>query len=683
IQDVLLTLAQLGRFSVIFDDTVKGTTTHYFRDLTVDDALNIVAQTNNFYISTIDGIRYISKIKIVSGEMDNTYSVDAENVSPGSFLDALSRESRTPILHSSLPSQNISIHSTSLSLKRILTIVISKFPNYELISKSDFFSIQRISENGLGSGFRPSGIQRKDDRYSADGVNLRFTDLIDELFDLAGKEYLLLKDTDIVLNSVRYTDKTFDELLSIFLELGGADVRQQGNLYYILDLRQDDIVNRHSVTVQVPLRYLRAESLPSLFPGGLISNNAYKIDNETNKLILNGTSGELVPVLNFIEELDRPLANQKYYRFEFIGSAPQDVIGILPERLRPSRPLIVPGQNALIMLTNQEKSREIQSFINLLNAHGAGSPVRLRYIRSEQLLQYLPPSVSRKNIVETADPTLVFFTGSESMYELFMRELDHIDTPIPQIRYQVLVIQFQDREQFTYAPEISNSRLTESENTAGSSFIGAIGELLTLDFDIVSNFGYGFALDLNWSLARSESRILIDSGITGLSGEEVSFQNTNISRFRSTETSDNSEESQVTTLEISSGLNVNITGWSSGDGMITMDVSASFSRNFDDADAGSNLPSTNERLIKTHARTRSGESVVIGGLISQEASNSKDGTPLLSDIPVLGNLFSNRGQNTENTELRVYIIPYLEYPFGETTTASDLFKLLYREHMGQ
>ena len=52
-----------------------------------------------------------------------------------------------------------------------------------------------------------------------------------------------------------------------------------------------------------------------------------------------------------------------------------------------------------------------------------------------------------------------------------------------------------------------------------------------------------------------------------------------------------------------------------------------------------------------------GQTVFIGGLMKQSIDESREGVPILGDIPAIGLLFSNRAKNIVNTETVVLITP--------------------------
>ncbi|MEN0613543.1 DNA uptake porin HofQ [Klebsiella indica] len=61
--------------------------------------------------------------------------------------------------------------------------------------------------------------------------------------------------------------------------------------------------------------------------------------------------------------------------------------------------------------------------------------------------------------------------------------------------------------------------------------------------------------------------------------------------------------------------------------------------------------------IETQIEVKSGETLALGGIFSQRNKSSRDGIPLLSDIPWLGSLFRRDGKDNEKRELVVFITP--------------------------
>jgi general secretion pathway protein D len=70
-------------------------------------------------------------------------------------------------------------------------------------------------------------------------------------------------------------------------------------------------------------------------------------------------------------------------------------------------------------------------------------------------------------------------------------------------------------------------------------------------------------------------------------------------------------------------------------------------------------PTTTLRSASTTVLVQNHRTTVIGGLISDEVDITKQGVPYLSNIPVLGNLFTNRQRNGQKTDLLVFLTPHV------------------------
>jgi len=70
-------------------------------------------------------------------------------------------------------------------------------------------------------------------------------------------------------------------------------------------------------------------------------------------------------------------------------------------------------------------------------------------------------------------------------------------------------------------------------------------------------------------------------------------------------------------------------------------------------------PTTTKRSAKTNLTVSSGQTVVIGGLISKETSINNSGIPFLSDIPFLGQLFSDTSNEKKRDDLLIFLTPYV------------------------
>ncbi len=74
-------------------------------------------------------------------------------------------------------------------------------------------------------------------------------------------------------------------------------------------------------------------------------------------------------------------------------------------------------------------------------------------------------------------------------------------------------------------------------------------------------------------------------------------------------------------------------------------------------DAG--LPQSRTTEVTSNVMIRDGATIVVGGLIAEQANQTQSRVPGLGALPVVGNLFKNKSNDTTRTELIVLITPHI------------------------
>ena len=92
-------------------------------------------------------------------------------------------------------------------------------------------------------------------------------------------------------------------------------------------------------------------------------------------------------------------------------------------------------------------------------------------------------------------------------------------------------------------------------------------------------------------------------------------------------------------------------------GMVQMDVDQTVSTQSKTSSSDINSPSFIVRQITSNVAVRSGQAVVLGGLIQNNEEGNKGGVPGLSNVPVLGALFSDNNKSASRRELLVILTP--------------------------
>lgn len=76
------------------------------------------------------------------------------------------------------------------------------------------------------------------------------------------------------------------------------------------------------------------------------------------------------------------------------------------------------------------------------------------------------------------------------------------------------------------------------------------------------------------------------------------------------------------------------------------------------------LPRMRTRQVVTSAIVWDGQTIMLGGLISEDVRNVKDKVPVLGDLPLLGRLFRSESKSTSKKNLIIFVTPTLVDPAG-------------------
>lgn len=677
ISDIIYSVADVCGKSVIIDETVTGSATFRFEDSDFESALERFARHCSLYVEKNDGVYFVTKVQIRTIE-NGMLSVNAEDVQIAPFLNMLSRYTNRTVLSDSLPNTTVTIRVTEASLEDILNLAIVKLPGFCLERIADGFYITKSAGTSSRRSIDIFTMTESGGKFSCNIQKASFANVIEALFKKGCKEYSLLSKPSATLENVSYTDREFNELLSLLLNQCSCDFSVRTDVYYIYEIQKKDVIKKFKETRIIRLKNMSLENLSSVMPNELNAQGFVKQDKSSNSIILTGSASEINPIEEFIKQIDVPLEDRNYKSFYFENANAKDAAALIPKELLLSDIIMLPSDNGFVTQVTNESCVKLSEFIAVIDSRKQSRAVRLKYIKSDELIKSLPQTAGKENVTETSEPTLIFFSGTDSQYEKFLADLNEIDRPKQQIKYQLLVIQRQKTGGLNAGSSFS------AENTdsgAGSSWSGMLSNIFSINFDIISKFGVQFAGSLNAELSEGKSRVLADTTLNGISGESLSFSNTNTTRYRDIIVDTKGDLYTSTTREISSGLTLSINGWAGGDGMVTVKVDAQVSKQgSSESSSGSNAadampPSTTEKKVSTNVRTKSGEPVVIGGLFQTEEEISEKRVPLLGKIPLLGWLFKKKVVSAVETEFVIYLVPSVEN-MAERETLSEKENLL-------
>ncbi|BAK74205.1 MAG: secretin N-terminal domain-containing protein [Arcobacter sp.] len=275
---------------------------------------------------------------------------------------------------------------------------------------------------------------------------------------------------------------------------------------------------------------------------------------------------------------------------------------------------------------------------------------------------------NRKPLISADEETnTIIVMGPADELEYIQTLMDELDKEKAQVYVQARIIEVNDELVNNIGVQYgifggtagSNGLATFSSSlNGGSDSISLVKEAIGLDIpDIKSGLALGASLNLlkqNGALdVVSEPSILAvnnkESSI--YVGEKISVETSSSVTDGGTERTNYQREDVGLTLKVKPRI--------SSESKVTLEINALLEGiKSTKVSAGQN-PDTLKKEIKTTAILNNGESVIIGGLIENKSESTVQKVPVLGDIPLFGNLFTNDSTTTKKNNLVVIVTPYM------------------------
>jgi len=164
-----------------------------------------------------------------------------------------------------------------------------------------------------------------------------------------------------------------------------------------------------------------------------------------------------------------------------------------------------------------------------------------------------------------------------------------------------------------------------------------------------------FDLTLDMLLRNNKAEVLADSRLTTINGREASIKLVDIVPYI---LSSGGVGGQVQVQKEEVGIKLNIAPTVNTDGYITVKVEPEVSTIFEFIGPDANIPRVKSRTSSTTIRVKDGESIVIGGLLSNDKKQTTYKLPFFHRLPWLGEkLFTSRSIIERKTDLIIQITP--------------------------
>ncbi|WP_251977081.1 type IV pilus secretin PilQ [Salinicola avicenniae] len=323
-------------------------------------------------------------------------------------------------------------------------------------------------------------------------------------------------------------------------------------------------------------------------------------------------------------------------------------------------------------LASREQSRQLAPL--------ATEFMQIRYAKAETLAAMLRGGEGiglmseRGRVTVDARTNTLILQDTREQIEAIRRTIEHLDIPVRQVQIEARIVIARD----SATHELGVNWGLSSPAGSRFNFSGAAdGDPASVPgtADDPASYGGGLAVDLGnavnpgsaFSFGYLSGDVLIDLELRALESEGKSQtisqpkvitanQRTAVIKQGQEVPYQEASSSGATSTEFKEAvLSLEVTPQITPDDRIIMDLRVN---NDDISDTRyDGVPAIDTNEIETQVLVDNGETVVLGGILTSEQMRTLFKTPLLGDIPLLGQLFRYTQESNEKVELLVFITP--------------------------
>jgi general secretion pathway protein D len=544
----------------------------------------------------------------------------------------------------------------------------------------------------------PISVEKEaEDKYvilNFDGADIET--VISTIGDLLNLNYILGTGITGKVTIQSYRKFPVKDLFPIFqtiLEVNGLTAVKDGAFYKIVPLdtaRQQPIpiqigkeikiqLDSSFVTQIVPLEYVRANDILNLLRNLMPRGTDLVVYEPANLLIVTAPPAGLIKFMKILEALDVSAVDRESIRtfvYYVENGEAKKLAEILKSLYGEKKEKVVTPRTAPVVPTPIPPPRAVTT------------------VTAESLPGEVEGEVT---IVAYEDINGLLIKTSTRSYLAILETLKKLDVPVKQVLIEVLIaeISLTDSSKFGIewllkAPvHIEGKRITSYSgyDSGSADFGGTIDSSITTITSpagsyftsIIKPERYGAILTAFASLGRVN--VLASPHILAMDNKEANIQigeEVPVATGLTQQSSTSESSTLVTSGQIqykTVGTILTVKPRITEKDRVTLDITQEVSQLGENVViAGQDFTGFSTKKAKTTASVQSGHTLIIGGLISETKNESKSGLPVLSKIPVLGNLFSTTTDTFKKTELLVMVTPHVIKNQEDADTITMEFK---------
>ena len=264
---------------------------------------------------------------------------------------------------------------------------------------------------------------------------------------------------------------------------------------------------------------------------------------------------------------------------------------------------------------------------------------------------------------DVANNSLVIFANQEN-YRLIEQTLGQLDRPQLQVAIHATIAEVTLNNDLQYGVEyflqgnsVSFGFTTNSSTPNLSPILPGANLILgsATSPKVVIN---ALRTVTDVKVLSAPSLVVVDNQVASLQvGDQVPVSTGTASVLASATTSGNTIVNSISYLN--TGVILQVLPRVNANGNVNLQIQQEISGVENNANAATLTPTVSQRKIKSAVSVASGQTVLLGGLITETQSRTRNGIPVLEEIPILGDAFATNDRSTTRTELIIFIEPQI------------------------
>lgn len=463
-------------------------------------------------------------------------------------------------------------------------------------------------------------LKRMEREITLDVRDMNIVDVI-KFLALKGDFNVVISPTVEGRSTVLLNNVTIKDSLDIVIISNGLAYKIQGNIVQIMSSSEYEAMFGKRFSDQTMVQIVRLQySKPSYVLAALdgIKSNVGKIiiDEDTGSVVMIDTEEAIAKMMDSIKEIEKPLETY-VYAIQYAEAV------VLADKLRSRI-----DAKAVGSIAADERSNKI-----IVRAY----PARIKEIK-KMLMELDSPT--KEVLVDAKILEIVI----KPQYDLGIDwQMDFLDSPNEELRKL----------------SFSNFNLGAQNSTiAGSDALSAASQYGQIAVGVVNEDH--FVTTIRAMEQVSDTKIISNPQILVTNNEEARIHIGDTVPYIISTTSgtgDNAITSEDVRF-VDVGLKLNVKPMINDEGYVTMRLRPELSSVISTVQSqGGGIPQVNKTEVETTVMVKDGNTIIMGGLKKEDKVHTKQGLPVLMDLPLFGPMFGRVSDDATSTEIAIFITP--------------------------